>query len=50
MFIQGFGLKSTFHIMFKTSKDMKNIVSLGKNPQNYENVPNETSVYKRKSI
>ena len=36
--------------MFKTSKDMKNIVSLGKKPQNYENVPNETSVYKRKSI
>ena len=50
MFIQGFDLKSTFHIMFKTSKDMKNIVSLGKNPQNYENVRNETCIYKRKSI
>ena len=36
--------------MFKTSKDMKNIVSLGKNPQNYENVRNETCIYKRKSI
>ena len=36
--------------MFKTSKDMKNIVSFGKNPQNYENVRNETSAYKRRSI
>ena len=34
--------------MFKTYKDKKNIDSLGKNPQNYESVPNETSVYEQK--
>ena len=33
--------------MFKTYKDKKNIDSLGKNPQNYESVPNETSVYEQ---
>ena len=36
--------------MFKTYKDKKNIESLGKHPQNYENVHNETDVYKQKAI
>ena len=47
---RGFDLKSTFHIMFKTYKDKKNIEYLQKNPQNYENVRNETSVYEQKPI
>ena len=47
---RGFNLKSTFHIMFKTYKDKKNIESLGKHPQNYENVHNETDVYEQKPI
>ena len=34
--------------MFKTYKDKRNIDSLGKNPQNYESVHNETSVYEQK--
>ena len=33
--------------MFKTYKDKKNIHSFGKNPQNYESVHNETSVYEQ---
>ena len=36
--------------MFKTYKDKKNIEYLRKNPQNYENVRNETSVYEQKLI
>ena len=36
--------------MFKTYKDKKNIEYLRKNPQNYENVCNETSVYEQKLI
>ena len=47
---RGFNLKSTFHIMFKTYKDKKNIESFGKNPQNYKNVRDETNVYQQKSI
>ena len=46
---RGFNLKSTFHIMFKTYKDKKNIESLGKIPQSYENVRNETDVYEQKT-
>ena len=47
---RGLNLKSTFHIMFKTYKDKNNIESLGKNPQNHENVRNETDVYEQKPI
>ena len=36
--------------MFITYKDKKNIESLGKHPQNYENVHNETDVYEQKPI
>lgn len=36
--------------MFKTYKDKKNIESLGKNLQNYEDVRNETCVYEEKPI
>ena len=34
--------------MFKTYKDKKNIESLGRNPQNYENVCNEADVCEQK--
>ena len=47
---RGFNLKSTFHIMFKTYKDKKDIESLATNPPNYENVRNETDVYEQKPI
>ena len=47
---RGFNLKSTFHIMFKTYKDKKDIESLGTNPPDYENVRNETDVYEQKPI
>ena len=36
--------------MFKTYKDKKKIESLGKNPQNYQSVHNESCVYKQKPI
>ena len=48
--MRDFSLKSTFHITLKTYKDKKNIESLGKNPQNYENVRNETDFYEQKPI
>ena len=47
---RGFNLKSTFHIMFKTYKNKKDIKSLATNPPNYENVRNETDVYEQKPI
>ena len=47
---RGFNLNSTFHITFKTYKDKKNIEFLGKNLQNYKNVPDEKNVYKQKAI
>ena len=34
----------------KLTKKQKNIESLGKNPQNYENFCNETDVYEQKPI
>ena len=42
---RGFSLRSTFHIMFKIYEYKKNTEYLGKNPQNYENVCDETSFY-----
>ena len=45
---RGFNLSSTFHIIFKTYKDKKNIEFLGKNLQNYKNVLDETNVYEQK--
>ena len=48
---RGFDLKSTFHIIFKTYKDNKQLEnSLGKNPENYESIPNETCFYEQKPI
>ena len=48
---RGFDLKSNFHIIFKTYKDRKQLgSSLGKNPENYENIRNETNIYKQKPI
>ena len=48
---RGFDLKSNFHIMFKTYKDKKQLESsLGKNPENYENICNETNIYEQKPI
>ena len=36
--------------MFKTYKDKKNIEILGKNPNDYESVRDETHVYEQKPI
>ena len=48
---RGFDLKSNFHIIFKTYKDKKQLDgSLGKKPENYENIHNETNIYKQKPI
>ena len=45
---RGFDLKSNFHIIFKTHKDKKQLeISLGKNPDNYETIRNETSILNR---
>ena len=48
---RGFDLKSNFHIIFKTNKDKKKLeTSLGKNPENYETVRNETNMYEQKPV
>ena len=47
---RGFDVNNTFHVMFKTYKEKKNIEGLGKNPQNYENARDETYVYEQKPI
>ena len=48
---RGFDLKSNFHIIFKTYRDKKQLESsLSKTPENYENIPNETNIYKQKPI
>ena len=47
----GFDLKSNFHIISKTYKDKKQLESsLGKNPESYENIRNETNIYEQKPI
>ena len=44
-----FDLKSNFHIIFKTCKDKKKLeTSLGKNPESYGTVRNETNMYEQK--
>ena len=48
---RGFDLKSNFHIIFKTYKDKKQLESsLGKNPENYENIHKETNIYDQKPV
>ena len=48
---RGFDLKSNFHIIFKTYKDKKKLdSSLGKNPENYQSIRNETNIYEQKPI
>ena len=48
---RGFDVKSNFHIIFKTYKDKKQLErSMGKNPNNYESIRNETNIYERKPI
>ena len=48
---RGFDLKSNFHIIFRTYKDKKQLESsLGKNPENYESICNETYTYEQKPI
>ena len=48
---QSFDLKSNFHIIFKTYKDKKQLeISLEKNPDNYETIKNDTSVFEQKPI
>ena len=45
-----FDLKSNFHIIFKAYKDKKQLESsLGKNPENYQNIGNETNIYDQKT-
>ena len=44
----GFDLKSNFHIIFKTYEDKKQLESsLGKNPENYESMRNETYTHEQ---
>ena len=44
-------LKSNFHIIFKTYKDKKKLErSLGKNPENYETIRNETNICEQKLV
>ena len=51
MYFQRFTVQPKgFHIMFDTYLDKKNIESLVKNPQYYENSSNETDVYEQKPI
>ena len=48
---RGFDLKSNFHSFFKTYKDKKQLeIYLGQNPENYETIRNETSVFEQKLI
>ena len=48
---RGFDLKSNFHIIFKTYKNKKQLKSsLGKNPENYENIHKETNIYEQKPV
>ena len=48
---RGFDLKSNFHIIFKTYKDKNKFESsLGKNPENYETIRNETNIYEEKPV
>ena len=48
---RGFDLKSNFHIIFKTCKDKKQLESsLGKNPENYENIHKKTNIYEQKPV
>ena len=48
---RSFDLKSDFHTIFKTYKDKKQLESsLGKNPNIYETIPNETNIYEQKPI
>ena len=47
----GFDLKSKFHIIFKTYTDKKQFeISLGKNPEDYENIRKETNSYEQKPV
>ena len=48
---RGFDLNSNFHIIFKTYRDKKKLdTSLGKNPNNYKEIRNETYVYEQKPV
>lgn len=48
---RSFKLKSNFHIIFKSYKDKKQWEnSIGKNPDNYDSIRNETNIYEQKPI
>ena len=48
---RGFDLNSNFHIIFKTYKGKKQLESsLGKNPENYENISKKTNIYEQKPV
>ena len=41
---QGFDLKTSFHVMFKTYKDKKKMELIGKKPPKYEEIRNDVLV------
>ena len=47
---RSFVLKNNFHIMFKTYKDKMQMRSMGKSPNNYENIRKETNIYEQKPV
>ena len=48
---RGLDLKSNFHIIFKIYKDRKQLESsLGKNPENCENIRKEANIYEQKPV
>ena len=47
---RGFDLKSNFHNMFTIYKVKMQMRSMGKNPNNYENIRKETNIYEQKPV
>ena len=48
---RAFDLKSNFHIIFETYKEKKQSESsLGKIPENYENIHKKTNIYEQKPV
>ena len=48
---RGFDLKSNFHIVFKKYKEKEQLQSsLGKDPENYENIRKKTNIYEKNPL
>ena len=47
---RSFDLKSNFNIIIKTYKDKMQMRSIGKNPNNYDNIQKETNIYEHKPV